>query len=528
MNITKTAASLAIDLGTSGPKVALVSTQGEILGCEFEPVSLDLLPNGGAEQRPDEWWRAIVTAALRLLEQTRFPTSNVYAVSCTSQWSGTVPVSREGQPLMNAVIWMDARGAPYIRKLCSGWLNLQGYDVVKLLNWLRYTGGMPTRAGKDPIAHILFIKNELPEIYRQTYKFLEPKDYLNLRLTGRFAATFDSITLHWLTDNRNIDRVDYHPRLLRISGIERDKLPDLYPAQDVLGPLTPEAAAELGLPAGIPVIGGTPDLHSAAIGSGAARDYQAHLYVGSSSWIGCHLPFKRTDPLHNMASVPSPLPGSYLVIDEQECAGLCLTYLRDSLFYPDDELSLGPCPPDSYAAFDRIAAQAPPGSGNLIFTPWLYGERTPVEDHLLRGGFFNLSLTTDRARLLRSVYEGVAYNTRWLLGYFEQFIRRPVESLHMVGGGAKSAVWCQIFADVLDRPVCQVKDPIYANVRGAGFLAALALGHLKREQIPECIQIARTFNPNPENRELYDRLFREFLNLYRLHRPIFARLNQRA
>jgi len=528
MKTGKPAATLAIDLGTSGPKVALVSTEGEILGCEFEPNTFDLLPNGGAEQRPGDWWQAIVTAAGRLLKQVQLPREDIVAVSCTSQWSGTVAVDRNGQPLMNAVIWMDARGAPYIQEMCAGRLNLQGYDIAKLITWLRYTGGMPTRAGKDPIAHILFIKNELPEIYRQTYKFLEPKDYLNLRLTGRFAATFDSISLYWLTDNRRIDQVDYHPRLLRMSGLDRDKLPDLCQARHVIGPLQPQAAAELGLSPGLPVIGGTPDLHSAAIGSGAVKDFEAHLYVGSSSWIACHVPFKKTDALHNIASVPSALPGSYLVVNEQECAGLCLTYLRDSLFYPQDELSQGPCPPDSYAAFDRIAVKAPPGSGNLIFTPWLYGERTPVEDHLLRGGFFNLSLTTDRARLVRAVYEGVAYNSRWLLGYIEKFTRRPVESLNMVGGGAKSDVWCQIFADVLDRPIHQVKDPIYANVRGAGFLAALALGYLRREQISERIQIARTYLPDPGNRQVYDSLFREFLNLYKIQRPAFARLNRKV
>lgn len=521
-----TAASLAIDLGTSGPKVALVSSEGEILGCEFEPNTFDLLPRGGAEQRPEDWWQAIVTAAGRLLAGIPIPREKIFAVCCTSQWSGTVAVDRLGQPLMNAVIWMDARGAPYIQAMCAGRINLQGYDVAKLLQWLRYTGGMPTRAGKDPIAHILFIKNELPEIYRQAYKFLEPKDYLNLRLTGQFAATYDSISLHWLTDNRRIDRVDYHPRLLQIAGLEREKLPDLRPACGVIGQLNAEAAAELGLLPGLPVIGGTPDLHSAAIGSGAVRDYEAHLYIGSSSWIACHVPFKKTDVLHNIASVPSALPGSYLVVNEQECAGLCLTYLRDSLFFSQDTLARVPCPPDSYAAFDRLASQAPPGSGDLIFTPWLYGERTPVEDHLLRGGFFNLSLTTDRARLVRSVYEGVAYNSRWLLDYIEKFIRRPVEWLNIVGGGAKSEVWCQIFADVLDRPIRQVKDPIFANVRGAGFLASLALGFLNREQISERIQIARTYLPDPGNRPVYNRLFREFLNFYKVNRPAFARLNR--
>jgi xylulokinase len=520
------AAVFAIDLGTSGPKVALVSTEGEILGCEFEPNTFELLPRGGAEQRPEDWWSAIVQASRRLLDGVRFPPEKIVAVSCTSQWSGTVAVGRDGQPLMNAIIWMDARGAPYIQETCAGRINLQGYDPLKLVDWLRFTGGVPARAGKDSVAHILFIKNELPEIYRRTWKFLEPKDYLNLKLTGRCAATYDSISLHWLTDNRTIDRVEYHPRLLELAGIEREKLPDLCPPSVILGSLNSNTAAELGLPPGLPVVGGAPDLHSAAIGSGAVRDFEAHLYIGSSSWIACHIPFKKTDLFHNIASVPSALPGSYLVINEQECAGLCLTYLRDSLFFSQDELATIPCPADVYAVFDRLAAQAPPGSGNLIFTPWLYGERTPVEDHLLRGGFFNLSLTTDRARLIRAVFEGVAYNTRWLLGYVEKFIRRPVDRLNMVGGGAKSGIWCQVFADVLGRPIRQVKEPIYANVRGAGFLGALALGLLDRDQISERIQIAQTYHPDPANRSVYDRLFKEFLNLYQIQRPAFARLNR--
>jgi xylulokinase len=518
-------AIFAIDLGTSGPKVALVSTAGEILGCEFEATPFQLLPNGGAEQRPDDWWQAIIKAAHRLLGQGGLPVE-IVALCCTTQWSGTVAVERDGEPLMNAIIWMDSRGARYVRQITGGRVNLEGYDPVKLLAWLRYTGGIPTHGGKDPVAHILFIKNELPEIYRATHKFLEPKDYLNLRLTGRFAASFDSIGLHWLTDNRRIERVDYQPRLLRLAGIDREKLPDLCQAVEILGPLKPDVAAELGLPPGLPVVAGTPDVHSAAIGSGAVRDFEAHLYVGSSSWLACHVPFKKTDIFHNLAALPSALPGSYLVVNEQECAGLCLTYLRDNLVFPADGLTSEPCPPDAYAAFDRIAAQVPAGCDRLIFTPWLYGERTPVEDHLVRGGFFNQTLTTTRAQLVRSVFEGVAYNSRWLLGYVEKFIRRPIAALNIVGGGAKSEIWCQIFADVLDRPIRQVRDPIRANVRGAGFLAALALGYLTRDQISERIQIARTYQPDPANRKIYDTLFREFLNLYKLNRPVYARLNR--
>jgi xylulokinase len=149
-------------------------------------------------------------------------------------------------------------------------------------------------------------------------------------------------------------------------------------ATDVLGPLLAGPAGALGVPAGLPVVTGTPDLHSAAIGSGATRDFQAHLYVGTSSWLTCHVPFKRTDMLRNIASLPSAIPGRYFVADEQESAGAALTFLRDRVLFDGDP------PPGAYRAFDQMAASAPAGSSGVIFTPWLYGERTPVEDHLLR------------------------------------------------------------------------------------------------------------------------------------------------
>jgi xylulokinase len=328
--------TLVIDLGTSGPKVALASIHGEILDYEFEETPLLLFPGGGAEQRPDDWWGAIKRAAARVLGKRIVPTERIAAVCCTAQWSGTVAVDRDGSPLMNAIIWMDSRGARYLDSITGGLIKVEGYGVGKLVRWLRLTGGIPTHAGKDPIAHILYIKHELPEVYRQTYKFLEPKDYLNLRLTGRFAASYESITLHWLTDNRNIANIAYHDKLIAMSTLDRDKLPDLKRAVDILGPLQPAAAAELGLSERTQVVMGTPDLHSAAIGSGAVRDYEGHLYIGTSSWLVCHVPFKKADLLHNMASLPSAIPGRYMLTNEQETAGACLTFLRDNLFYHED------------------------------------------------------------------------------------------------------------------------------------------------------------------------------------------------
>jgi xylulokinase len=161
----------------------------------------------------------------------------------------------------------------------------------------------------------------------------------------------------------------------------------------------------------------------------------------------------------------------------------------------------------------------------MIFTPWLYGERTPVDDRLARGGLHNVSLRTTREHLVRAVFEGVAYNARWLLGYVEKFVKRRCDAINMVGGGANSDVWCQIHADVLGRSIRQVKDPILVNVRGAAFLASVALGYLTFDELPDRVQIANTFRPNPENRRTYDELYREFVGIYKRNREMFARLN---
>ena len=516
---------LALDLGTSGPKVALFSTQGELIGSEFEPTTLHLSPGGVAEQSPADWWRAIDTAVKRLLARTLVPSETIIAVVSTGQWSGTVAVDKDGNALGNAITWMDARGSAHLSPVVDGPLKIEGYAVDKLLKWIKLTGGIPSQSGKDPYAHMRYLKAMCPDIYQRTHKFLEPIDYLGLRLTGKFAASYDSITLYWLTDTRNIHHIAYHPDLVRMSTIDPAKLPDLLPANSILGPLHPELAREWGLREDVQVVMGSPDVLSAAVGSGAVRDFETHLYIGTSGWLTCHVPYKKTDLFHNMASLPSAIPGRYLLTNEQETAGASLQYLRDVIIFPDDGMSPDK-PGNAYQLFDEIAARTPAGSDSLIFTPWLNGERTPVDDHTTRAGFHNLSLRTTRAHLIRAVYEGVAYNARWLLKSVEQFIGRKTEAIHMVGGGAKSDIWCQIQADVLDRPIRQMQNPIEVNVRGAALLASAALGHLSYDELGSRAPIAKTYTPNPDHRKIYDDLFKEYLAIYESNRKIHARLNK--
>ncbi len=511
---------LAIDLGTSGPKVGLVSTSGIVAEWSFEKVPLILAPGGGVEQDPDDWWQAITTATRTIVQRGSVAIDDIIGVGVTAQWSGTVPVAGT-RHLSNALIWMDSRGAPEMIDLNGGPVSVSGYSVSKLFRWIRRTGGAPGHSGKDPIAHILYLKHHQPEVYDGATVFLEPKDYLNLRLTGVAAASHDSITLHWVTDNRNLERVAYDPGLIRLSGIDPAKLPPLRPPGEVLAPLSTEAANDLGLPAGIPVVMGTPDTHSAAIGSGAVSDFQGHLYLGTSSWISCHVPFKKTDLFHGIGALPSAIPGRYLAANEQESAGACLTYLVENLGLRGDN-DAG----SVYQGLDRAAERIPAGNSGVIFTPWLNGERSPVDDHHLRAGFFNQSLDTTADDLIRSVFEGVAFNARWLLGYVDKFAGRSMPELRAVGGGANSAVWCQIHADVLDRRILQVKEPILTGLRGVTFLAAVELGYLDFDDIPARVEIAGIHEPDPERRQVYDRLYQEYLKLHKANRKIYARLNR--
>ena len=518
---------LALDLGTSGVKLALVRADGRLAETAVEQYGLNLLPGGGAEQDPDDWWQAIVGAARRLLARGLVPVADVVAVAVTAQWSGTVPVAADGTHLANAVTWMDSRGAKYIDAVTGGRLKVQGYDVRRLRAFVSKTGGIPSHSGKDPTAHILWLRHERPDVYAAAAWFLEPADYLNLRLTGRAVSSYDCITAHWVTDNRDVGAVRYDDELLRLSQLDRAKLPDLVPSATVVGPLTAAAAAELGLAPETKVVTACGDVHSAVLGSGALADYEGHLYIGTSSWLSCHVPWKRTDLAHNQASLPAALPGRYFVANEHETAGACLTFLRDNVLYGDD----APAPTDAFNRFDAMAAATAPGAGGVLFTPWLNGERTPVDDHTIRGGWHNVSLGTARADLVRAVYEGVAFNSRWLLEVVEKFVKRhgsprsEFDGLNFIGGGARSEVWCQIHADVLDREIRQVADPQQANVRGAAFVASIALGHATAVQLAARVRIDRIYTPDASTRALYDGRFKEFKALYKANKAIHRRLN---
>ncbi|WP_049580433.1 xylulokinase [Streptomyces sp. SBT349] len=522
---------IGVDLGTGGPRAVLATTDGRALGHESAHTPLHLLPGGGAEQDPDDWWRAIRAALRRLLARGLAPVPDIAAICLSAQWGGTVPVDATGRHLHRALLWMDSRGAAHSRRLAGGGLRIPrtGYNALRLREWVAKTGGAPTLTGKDPVGQAQFLQHALPSVYARTAYLLDVPEYLTMRLTGQPVAGHDTIALRWCTDNRTPGTVRYDKRLMRLAGFAPDLLPRLVKPATVVGRILPSAAADLGLGEHVQVVAGTGDTTAAAVGAGAVLPHQGHLCIGTSAWLSCHVPRKKTDPWHNVAALPSVVPGSYWVATVQDVAGKGIDWLIGNVLGPDDAFAAGERPHGTHEEIldrlNRLAETAPPGSNGVVFAPWLNGERTPVDDPTVRGGWFNVSLTTTRADLVRATFEGIAFNARWLNESVERFTGRPFPHLTFIGGGATSPFWCQAVADILGRTIRQVADPALANARGAALIASVALGALDWHEIPEKVTIAREFVPNAANRPVYDRAYATFRAVYRRNRGLYAAIN---
>ncbi len=509
---------LAIDLGTSGMKAALVAADGTVTGWAARAVPLILLPGGGAEQDPQAWWDALAEVVADLGRAHPDHLRAVTTICSSTQGEGTIAVDASGRPLTRCISWLDMRGAALLRRQFGGFPAYGGMGLRRIARWIRLTGGMPSATGKDPAAHMLLVR-EMPDVYRRTAAFLNVLDWINLRLTGRTVATVDSILTSWVTDNRDINNIRYAPALVRDSGIDAEKFPPIVACTEVIGTLSADAAGKLGLPASVRVVAGAIDNTAAAVGAGTVRDNEPHLYLGTSSWIAAHVPRKKTDLGAGIASVPCAVPGRYLMTALQATAGANLTWLRDRVVEHDDpRVSI-------FEAFDRIISTVPAGANGVLYTPWLYGERAPVDDPNLRAAFLNISLDTTRSDLLRAVFEGVALNTRWMAGAVDRFLGRPVTSMVITGGAARSEAWCQIFADVLGVEIRRDADPVAVNARGAGWIGAVGAGMITFADIPALCRNDRVFEPTAD-RAVYDGAYAVYRDLHHRLAPVYRRLRR--
>ncbi|MHB8379860.1 MAG: xylulokinase [Acidimicrobiales bacterium] len=494
---------LSIDLGTGGPKIGLVTLDGEILAHEVHAVETHFGDDGAATQDADEWWTLIVAAAKRLLVAGDVAPRHVRAVAVTGQYASTVPVDAYGTPTGPCLTWLDTRGGRYSRRVVGG--PFLGYNVRKVLQFVRKTGGAPSTAGADPIGQMLALTHDQPDVVAATRWFMEPVDYLTMRFSGVASATHASRLASWMTDNRHLTTYEYDRRLLRMVGLDVSLLPPLLPFGSIVGNVTPNLADELGIANDAVVISGIPDLHAAAIGSGATNLYDTHLALSTTSWISCPVPKKKTDLNHSIASVPGLTNDSYVVINSQDTGAKALEWLRDVLAGSDARMS--------FDEMTTLAATTPPGANGVLFTPWLAGERSPIDNKKIRAGFTNLSVTTSTADLVRAVMEGVAANSAWLFKYVEKFAGQSLSPIRLLGGGAQSTLWCQIYADTLGRDVEQVPQPLLAQMRGAALLASVALQRRRLHDV-EGQSPGVTFRPSAEVAGLYRARATQLPSLY--------------
>ena len=519
---------IAHDLGTSANKAVLVTVTGEIVHQAKQEYSMSHPKPGWAEQNPWDWWDAVCQTSRAVIAKSGIRPEDVIAMTFTSQTQGLVPVDNRGNPLRPAISWLDGRSADVMREVLWGPPRIKGYNIRNLVRFLLITGGSPGHTGKDQIGKLLWLQRHEPEIVSGAAKFLDVKDFVIFQLTGQAVTSVDLAVIWWLLDTRK-NKNRWHPALCKLAGIRMDQLAEVKESADVAGRLTAEAAEKTGLVPGTPVINGASDLAAAALGSGAIEEGELHISLGTSGWVAGHFKKRKIDLPHYTGCIGSTYPSLYyLGMAHQETAGICLEWLKNKVLYHKEMLKEERHVSEIYQVLDQLAEKAGPGAEGLLFTPWMYGERCPLDDDHVRGGLFNIGLNHSREHLVRAVFEGIALNTRWALETMEKLYWN-VEEVRMVGGGANSDIWCQIMADVTNKNILRIADPQLAGAKGVALLAAMTMKFVPSfHDIKKYIKVDRTFSPNPQNRHLYDTLFKEFKAVYRQNKKWYARMNPKS
>jgi xylulokinase len=499
---------IAHDVGTGGSKAALCDLAGNILTSRFAPYETSYPRENWAEQNPDDWWDAVRRTTREVMAETSTSPDSVAGVIYSAQMIGVLPVDAEGIPLRPAIIWLDGRAQEQADKIVR-WLTRP------LL--LAIAGGVPT--GKDVIAKLMWLKQRELSVYNATHKILEVDSYLVHRSCGEFVYDYSAASA---TGCFNFKKKDWDYTLFKLWKLDGGKMPRAQASHDRAGGLTAAAADEMGLRQGTPVFTGTGDVASATVGSGALIDGQGHVYIGSSGWIAVTVPKAVNNGRKGIVSIASADPSRHILLSEMESAGACFKWFSEHLLPCDIEQNVEL---EIMDFLNEVASTAEPGSHGLLFTPWMYGERSPIPDTTVRGGFLNLSLDHRGRDMVRSVFEGVALHARWMLEGVRPCGFNDVV-LRAIGGGAKSDLWMQIFADVLGVTIEAVAEPQHAGARGVALIAALGLGaypdYLSMRNV---VKLRKMFKPRSEYAGLYDGAFETFKESYKSLKKLYRRVN---
>ena len=497
---------LAYDVGTSGTKAALLTPDGRVQATAFEPYPTTYPKPLWAEQDPEDWWRAIAAATRSLLRATGTGPEQVAGIAFTTQMVNLIPLDIAGVPLRPCISWLDGRA------------GIEARGIMRRFGGQRIFASIVGAAitGKDVLPKMLWLKKHEPEVYRSAATLADVGGYLLLRTTGRRVVEYSVASVTGLL---HLKRKTWDEGMMRLFGLDRAKFPDLVRSTDHVGGLTPAAAVDLGLRAGTPVFGGAGDGMSAPVGAGAVGEGDGHLTLGTSGFVGL-ITGRKVTGKRGIVTLQSADLDRFLLIAEMETAAACLRWAVETLYGM-------PSGSEGYQTMDREVAASVPGAGNLLFTPWMYGERAPVADERLRASFVNLGTNHTRGDMARAIYEGVAFNFRWLLELLEQKFGFRPDPLRVIGGGARSAPWIQILADITGRTLQVMPSPQEASAIGAGLLAAVGLGvHPSIASLRNLLQPERVVVPTPSAFERYHPAYTTYQALYSALRPIHHRMNR--
>jgi sugar (pentulose or hexulose) kinase len=498
---------LGLDLGTTAIKTALISVDGTVVTKSVKEYEL-LTPSPNEVELPVEmYWNSFKKSLSELFESSDISPKEVVVMGMSVQGETLVFVDGKGEPLHNAIVWLDNRAQEEADALDRDFPHEITYR----------TTGQVSIVPTWPAAKILWVKSHLPGLFEKTRKFLLLEDYFIHRLTGRYVAegSLLSSTVYW-----NIRTRKWWPEMLDRIGVDEDRLPEIHESGDVVGTILPEVAAELGLSPEMQVATGALDQAAGAIGVGNIRPGLFSENTGAALAICATVDAPFMDPNFTMPCHYHGIAGLYMA-HTFTSGGMVLKWLRDKFCMAEMDLAplLGK---DSYAILDEEAALVPAGCGGLVMLPHLEGAMAPEANPKAKGVFYGFTLHHGKPHFVRAAMEAIAYIVRRNVEVLEN-LGIPVNDVVCLGGGAKSPLWNQIKADVLNKRVVTTANDQDAACLGAAFIAGRGAGIYKSldDAIEKSVKMEKEFLPDQSQRKNYDDAYEKYVQLYENLKPVF-------
>jgi xylulokinase len=492
-------AYIGIDVGTSGTKTLLIDERGEVLGSTTVEYPLHHPRPGWAEQDPEDWWRATVESIRRVLADSGVGAGEVKGLGLSGQMHGTVFLDEKNAVLRPAILWCDQRTAAECDEMT---------EAIGATELIKHTCNPALTGFSAP--KILWLRNNEPAVYAKVRKVLLPKDYIRFRLSGAFAAEVSDASGTLLFD---VTHRRWSDHVLDVLEIPRAWLPDVFESPEPSTAISAEAAEAMGLKRGTPIVGGGGDQAAGGIGNGIVVEGIVSSTIGTSGVVFASTDSPKLDEKGRVHTFCHAVPSTWHVMGVMLSAGGSFQWLRNVLGAQEvaEAKARGV---DPYELLTANAAKAPVGSEGLIFLPYLSGERTPHADPYARGVFFGLSPRHDKAMITRAVMEGVTYGLRDSL----ELIRAmgvEIRQIRASGGGARSALWRRMQADVFESPVVTI-DKDEGPAFGVALLAAVGTGAYGsvREACEATISVVSEVEPEPAASAVYNEYYPVYRQLY--------------